>query len=108
MIELSPCPFCGGPPVAIAVDGVSGVVFQAEALLRPGGLYIDAHVFCHECGAQGESQACFAYGQDDVDLAIETACGFWNDRNTRNGDLYIANDEQGRNVWPKPTKPQGD
>lgn len=53
-IVLLPCPFCEGPPVPVCVRGVGGGVFL-DSELAPNGLYVEAHIFCHECGCQGES-----------------------------------------------------
>lgn len=100
---LAPCPFCAGPPCPVAVNGVGGGAVQDAAIASPQGHYVNAHVFCHECGAQGESHYGFAYSQDDVDLLLELAVETWNARDTRHADLYEASGADGGNEWPKPT-----
>lgn len=99
---LSPCPFCAGPPVPVAVNGVGGGAVQDAAIADPEGHYVNAHVFCHECGAQGESHYGFAYNQGDVDLLLSLAVESWNMRGVRHAGLYEASAAEGMNVWPKP------
>lgn len=98
---LVPCPFCGGPPCPVAVNGVGGGAVQDAAIASPDGHYVNAHVFCHECGAEGESHYGFAYSQADVDLLIELAVESWNKRDTRHAGLYEASAVNGLTMWPR-------
>lgn len=100
---LSPCPFCAGPPCPVAVNGVGGGVVQDAAIAHPEGHYVNAHVFCHECGAHGESHYGFAYSQVDVDLLLDLAVETWNTREARHADLYKLMEAESRNEWPKLT-----
>jgi Lar family restriction alleviation protein len=56
MLELKPCPFCGGDKVDIHVSGMSGVA-----------LYYS--VCCNECGSSG-----------GLAEAKDEAIGLWNRR----------------------------
>ncbi len=99
---LGPCPFCGGPPVPIAVNGIGGGAVAPGALDNPEGHYVSAHVFCHECGAQAQEHSNWAYGDDDINDLLACAVASWNVRNNRNGDLYEAGEADQLNVWPRP------
>ncbi|MGH9962980.1 MAG: Lar family restriction alleviation protein, partial [Pyrinomonadaceae bacterium] len=54
---LLPCPFCEGPPVSIVTRpwALGGGVFPDTELQGKDGFLVDAYVFCHECGARGET-----------------------------------------------------
>lgn len=82
-IELSPCPFCEGPPV----------VFSK---CDDAGDFAEAFVFCHECGAQGPSEDGFVYELGEVEELGRLAAIAWNERNNRHRDLYDGSE----NVYP--------
>ncbi len=100
-VALSPCPFCGGPPVPIASRGDGRGVFSDREL--ENGVVAEAHVFCHECGARGEAFRRQAYDQEDVDRLLAKAVDAWNRRDSRNDDLYQYGVKNRLNEWPRPT-----
>lgn len=86
---LLPCPFCEGPPKPFAGRGLPPFgAFRAEELKAPDGLYVKAHVYCHECGAAAEEFTGPCLGQDDVDGLLGQACAAWNRRDNRHRNLY--------------------
>lgn len=99
-IQLDACPFCAGPPKAVATRWVGGGAFTAEELDGPEGLAVSAHVFCHECGAQGEEVESIAFDRPEVDVLIANACALWNRRDQRNAELFAANKEDDLCCWP--------
>lgn len=101
-VRLLACPFCGGPPVAMAAKVLgNGGAFQGFELDVEGGLYVRAFVFCHECGAEGENFTGYAYKREDVEFLTGEAVERWNDRDSRHGDLYEAAEADGLNCWPR-------
>lgn len=107
-IKMAPCPFCEGPPCITAGDFVTG---QLVAMDRPQTEGFDeaysAHVWCHECGAQGpsiDSVSLSTFEQiydltvaDVVRIAVER----WNDRNAKARKCYDAGEAEGLNMFPR-------
>ena len=101
-LVLSPCPFCGGPPVTI-ITTVFYPRQHAERLADYGddGLSVESHVYCHECGAQGQTAEDEIYAAEDYDEVIAKGVALWNTRNERHGDLYASSAAAGRNLFPR-------
>lgn len=101
-IKLLPCPFCEGPPCPIVVRGLGGGVFPDSELEGPDGLDIDAHVYCHECGAQGETFHGIAYDREDCRDLERKAVEAWQARDARHRNLYDAGESDQHNLYPRP------
>ncbi|WP_347558556.1 Lar family restriction alleviation protein [Robbsia sp. KACC 23696] len=87
-MKLSSCPFCEGPPVPVRVRGVGGGEFPDEEMAGPGGLYAEAFVFCHECGAQGPSVDDIVHDRAGCNALERQAIDLWQLRDGRHRDLY--------------------
>lgn len=103
---LAPCPFCGGPPVASVFRGGTIVDADQIAAMRENDFsFIEALVWCHECGARGPSIDIDGRGhpedaphcagrQEATPEGAEAmrllAIVFWNERNARHIDLYVS------------------
>lgn len=101
-ILLPPCPFCGGPPVPIVTLGSGQGYADRQDDYGDDGLYVEAYVFCHECGAHGPSIDRFIYDDAEYDEAESAAVVMWTERTLRNRDLYNAGMERGNNHYPRP------
>lgn len=92
-LPLAACPFCGGPPSEILRDAVTlkphFVDIPAEA--SELDFYLQAFVFCHECGAQAEEIEEDVIDEAGLEELKQKARDAWNTRNNRNHDLYLAN-----------------
>ena len=107
-IKMSPCPFCEGPPCIIAQDFVTG---DGVAMDRPQTENFDeaysAHVWCHDCGAQGPNiDSCtlstFEHIHDlTVANVMRIAVERWNDRSAKARNCYDAGEAEGLNMFPK-------
>lgn len=101
-IKLSPCPFCGGPPVPTVqreLPPFGKVERQAE--YGDLSLPVEAYVFCHECGAQGPHQQEFLDDAQDYDDVLLVAVQLWQQRDTRHRDLYDGGEAEGVNLFPR-------
>lgn len=85
-LQLPPCPFCAGPPTlyceedSVLIDDVPHV-------------FVSAHVFCHECGAKGETtEHAWPDEHDLFGASREDAARFvvdrWSKRDKRHGHMY--------------------
>ncbi len=107
-ITLAPCPFCEGPPCVIAHNWITGVEVtidhpQSEALDES----YEAHVWCHDCGAQGPRINTCSLGtferiydltaRDTMRIAAER----WNNRHARARGSYDAGARDGLNLFPR-------
>lgn len=104
-VLLKPCGFCGGPPVVFIMPADKG--FSAAPRLDSygdSGLAIEAHVFCHECGAQGPTIEEDIFDAADYDQALAESVRLWQDRDQRNSDLYEAGMDEGLNLFPRPVQ----
>lgn len=102
-LAISPCPFCCGPPVPIChgLNPLTGPVDTSKPLPEDG-LYCEAYVFCHECGAQGpKTDDGFAYEATDIGRLEADAVTLWNDRNSRHLDLFERGVRDGHNRYPR-------
>ena len=107
-IKLEPCPFCEGPPCITARDYITDVVVAID---RPQDEYGDevyvAHVWCHECGAEGPHvDSCDLCLVDDLfDLTVldvmRIAAERWNGRQSGRARAgYDSSDAQRLNLFP--------
>jgi hypothetical protein len=94
-VKLEPCAFCQGPPVVFDDSQVHGFKFAPE------GSLVSAHVFCHECGAQGPREDDLAWEAGDVRPLRQKVVLLWNARNARHRRLYDAGDASGLNYYPR-------
>ncbi|UHC82326.1 Lar family restriction alleviation protein [Pseudomonas sp. NIBR-H-19] len=107
-IKMAPCPFCEGPPCVIANDFMTG---EVVAMDRPQTEDFDeaysAHVWCHECGAQGPYISTCSLGTFEgiYDLTVadvmRIAVERWNDRNANARNCYDAGEAEGLNMFPR-------
>ncbi len=104
-IRLSPCPFCGGPPVVMpqrnGMDGGGHLYIEEVLASGDAGYWGLVAVFCHECGAAVETDNAFLYDQKDLDELEVVAVRKWNGRLLQNLELYIAGDAEGQNWYPR-------
>jgi hypothetical protein len=101
-VIVPPCPFCGGPPVPIVRDYVSGGVVAAREDYGDDGLYVEAFVFCHECGAQGSHHEAFIYDRAEYIAAEREGVRLWRERDERNRSCYDAGARERLNEYPRP------
>lgn len=105
-VAMLPCPFCGGPPVVhlhhykygrqslrYRILTVVKRAFGDWALRSLKGDSAEAHVFCHECGAQGSGVDGIVHDAADEETLRRHAIVGWNLRNRRNYDLFGANED---------------
>jgi hypothetical protein len=86
-VTLSPCPFCGGPPKVVVRNYRTGAVPEQEDYGQDG-VYVEAYVFCHECGAHGSRHVDVIHGSEEWRAARGEAIKGWQQRDTRHRDLY--------------------
>src|SRR5882762_6151969 len=110
-IKLLPCPFCAGPPVLITRWTYDDCLPQHGPMPLPHehGIHVTAFVFCHECGSEGPDSHDFDHSsicceKEEVPGVERRAVENWNRRDTKNADLYAANEAEGRCVYPKKGK----
>ena len=109
-IKMNPCPFCEGPPCVMARDETSGVIVYESHKRDPDAEekeYFEAHVWCHDCGAQGPridtATLCIFEGLIDLEVAdvMRIAVERWNDRHNKARNCYDAGEAEGLNIWPR-------
>lgn len=105
-ILMLPCPFCGGPPVAMVRDRTTTrpAELMTEAEYPDQGQFVAASVFCHECGAEGPAHECFLYSPECYHEAEQQGAKLWNRRDSRNEAAYEPGSEL--NLCPRPITPQ--
>lgn len=93
--ELTPCPFCSGPPVTFMCEGLSNrpIFVPIDIDLPEDGVFTEVYVFCHECGATSEPIDGIIYSDNDLIPLINEARAKWNLRDKRHIDLYQAADQ---------------
>jgi hypothetical protein len=100
-VKMLDCPFCGGPPVTIIKTIFSPIQHvERQADYGDDGLSVEAHVYCHECGGNGEIVEDEIYDTESFDDVMIKAIGKWNARDKRHADLYESSDRAGRNLYP--------
>ena len=101
-IEMSPCPFCGGPPKPhYRLRGDDGKPVSPFADVPSNGATCEAYVFCHECGAQSPKIEDFVFETADIVAMERRAVQQWNDRDTRHLHLYLAGVRDGQHEFPR-------
>lgn len=105
-VKLSPCTFCEGPPVPTVQNDEQpiGAVLRQD-YYGDDGLAINAHVFCHECGAQGPSHTDVIYSAEEYDEALQKAVELWQQRDARHRQLYDGGEAEGLNLFPRSDTP---
>lgn len=98
-MRLLPCPFCGGPPVASVFDPMTHTIMGVDEI-KPDAGSVDAHVWCHECGAQGSGADGYVYDRDSYYELEAEAARLWNERSSRNGVLY----DPAKAEYPEPLR----
>lgn len=102
MTRIDPCPFCGGPPVTWAKSILHGSMeLREEHLGDPDGVWIEAVVHCHECGAEGPAAEDSVFDMAGAAELRQQAVALWNQRDTRHADLYAAGEAEGLNLYPR-------
>jgi hypothetical protein len=99
-IRLLPCPFCGGPPCPYVGHNYRGGGFK-EHEDWDRGISATAFVFCHECGAQSESEDGIVFSYEEARDLLPKAVQWWQDRSLRNLELYLAGTDKGLNMFPR-------
>lgn len=107
-ITIAPCPFCEGPPCVIARDFETG---KEVFIDRPQSDDFDeeykAHVWCHDCGAQGpDIDTCtLSIFEQKYDLTaadvMRIAVERWNERGNKARACYDAGAKEGLNLFPR-------
>lgn len=109
-IKMAPCPFCEGPPCIIAHDMDTGIEVSVRHRCDPSAEErpnFKAHVWCHDCGAQGPDIDTPTLGifehQYDLEVAdvMRIAVERWNNRHARARLCYDAGEKEGLNTWPR-------
>jgi hypothetical protein len=99
-MRMNPCPFCEGPPV-MWVRRYGGKSFIKPKRYTNNGVFLKAHVWCHECGAHGPSPSDLVYCDSDVaDLELKAA-ELWNQRDGRHRNCYDGSVEIGLCEHPR-------
>lgn len=107
MIKILPCAFCEGPPVPFTGTYVEEIPYDISKPLPEDGECLTAHVFCHECGAQGPHFEEYVYEHSDVPALVLQAVNGWNERNGRHRSLYDAGERECLNEYPRPAQRTG-
>lgn len=105
-IKLIPCPFCGGPPVPFVENYMGKGPAPEQADYGDEGLLVEAHVWCHECGAKGpHTKTKLIYSFEDY-LEIEReGVDLWQAHgSTRNIDCYQGGEAEGLSLYPRPDR----
>lgn len=102
-IVLKPCPFCGGPPVPVVINGhlPNGAAIAELDDYGDEGVLVDAFVFCHECGAESERHEACLYERDDYRQALAEGVASWQGRDSRHEKLYLFSASKGLNLFPR-------
>lgn len=107
-IKMAPCPFCEGPPCVIAHDFVTrDLVAMDRPQTEDFSEDYSAHVWCHDCGAQGPEIDTVGLSTFEhvFDLTVAEvmliAVERWNDRNAKARNCYDAGEAEGQNLFPR-------
>ena len=100
-MKLLPCPFCEGPPCPSVTRAIGGGMFHDSELIGDDGLYVTAHVFCHECGVKGPYVMKHAYCRADCDDIEREVVDLWQERSRKNRNLYDGGELDGLNEYPR-------
>ncbi len=95
-VTLSPCPFCEGPPVPFATSQRAGFVWDIDESTS-----VEAHVFCHECGAQGPTIEALCDDESEIPELLLKAVLLWQSRSARHRALYDSGSASGLNQHPR-------
>lgn len=107
-IKMNPCPFCEGPPCITARNWITKEELgEGHKQNEDCDEAYEAHVWCHDCGAQGPNINTCTLGTFeqiyDLEVAdvMRIAIERWNDRHNRARDCYDAGEKKGLNIWPR-------
>lgn len=98
-IDMDLCAFCGGPPMVHV--GRLRKRFEPVKRWPRDGIYLDAYVWCHECGAQGPRVDDSACCDEDVHALQVKAIEEWNRRDQRHADMFEHSVREGLNRFPR-------
>ncbi|MFA9208723.1 MAG: hypothetical protein ACEQSN_10890 [Yersinia sp. (in: enterobacteria)] len=88
--ELTPCPFCAGPPVTFIKDVIARKALFILGEWPEAGILVSADVFCHECGAKSEAAEGIVHLDSCLADLINKARANWINRDKRHYSLYLA------------------
>ena len=91
--DLIPCPFCAGPPATFVRNVTEGKSLDIPADWPEDGVFVEAEVFCHECGANGEEACGVVYFDSCFFSLVNQSRQNWNTRNQRHHDLFESSRE---------------
>lgn len=91
--DLIPCPFCAGPPVTFVRDVIKDRELSIPEEWPEDGVFVEAAVFCHECGAHGEDASGVVYLDSCFAELVNKSRTNWNGRNKRHQSLFEASRE---------------
>lgn len=78
--SLLPCPHCNGRAVVFIGKALEDGAAPTLSDYGCDGLDISAHVFCHDCGAQGPCYEELIFTRADYAQAQDQAAALWNKR----------------------------
>ena len=98
-LVLAACYICAGvPSVMVCDEQTRQPLPRNHQFTSP--IWLDAFVFCSECGAQTGELTAEVSSQAELATLVEKAREAWNTRDARNQDLYAAAVEAGRITPP--------
>ena len=107
-IKINPCPFCEGSPCITARNWITKEELGEGHKQNEGcDEAYEAHVWCHDCGAQGPNINTCSLGTFehiyDLEVAdvMRIAIERWNDRHNRARNCYDSGEKNGLNIWPR-------
>lgn len=98
-LVLAACPVCAGVPSVMVRDEQTRKPLPRNHQFL-GAIWLDAFVFCSECGAQTGELTAAVSSQAELATLMGKAREAWNTRDTRNQDLYAAAVASGRIIPP--------
>lgn len=88
-LVLAACPVCAGvPSVMVRDEQTRKPLTRNHQFTSP--IWLDAFVFCSECGAQTGELTAEVGSQTELSTLMGKAREAWNARDARNQDLYAA------------------
>jgi uncharacterized protein YbaR (Trm112 family) len=100
-MKLLPCPFCEGPPVLHVRNSETHAMIFRPAPDSDDGEFMEALVFCHECGTQGPCSEEIVCTDSEIDAIQLSAAKLWNQRDARHRGMYDSGEARGLCEHPR-------